>query len=345
MIGAPPAAPARTVATGTVPASVREAADWQSAASRAFARVEVTVRAPVWTGSMTTVRLGGLQICDEASGPVTVLRDAGSVAADPSRNIIARLQVDGTARVFQDGRSVELPPGSLTFLDLSRPFKIVASQPQRARTLMVPRSVIGLEESALRRFTATLASPADAGAGALLLPLLADVRPELPGTSALIREQVARAVADLLATLAADHAARTVPDGRSATQSLFERITASVETRLSDPDLSPRAIADQHGVSLRYLHQLFQRRGCTVGGWIRARRLEAARLELAGPEAARRAISAVAARWGFTSPSHFSRAFRDAYGMSPNQWRAGQSTGGKPGAEDAERVSAGQEGS
>ncbi|MFH9353622.1 helix-turn-helix domain-containing protein [Kitasatospora sp. NPDC017646] len=327
--GASPTAPRRAAALGMppAPAPVLGAVDWQPALSRAFARVEVSVRdAAAWTGSFATTRLGSLQISDQTSGPVAVLRDPASVTADPCRNIVAWLQLDGTARVFQDGRSVELPPHSLTFLDLSRPFKFVLPQPQRARTLMVPRSVIGLEEGALRRLTATLVSPADEGAGALLLPLLADACLDLPGASFPVREQAGRALADLLATLAADHVARTVSDGRSAAQPLFERITASVEDSLGDPDLSPQAIADRHGVSLRYLHQLFQRQGDTVGGWIRRRRLEAARLELARPGTTRRTISAVATHWGFISASHFSRAFRDAYGMSPNQWRAEQAS-------------------
>ncbi|MFF2502388.1 helix-turn-helix domain-containing protein [Streptomyces sp. NPDC058067] len=32
------------------------------------------------------------------------------------------------------------------------------------------------------------------------------------------------------------------------------------------------------------------------------------------------------ARWGFISPSHFSRAFREMYGMSPTQWRRAAGT-------------------
>ncbi|MFI0444498.1 helix-turn-helix domain-containing protein [Actinomadura sp. 6N118] len=32
-------------------------------------------------------------------------------------------------------------------------------------------------------------------------------------------------------------------------------------------------------------------------------------------------IHAIAARWGFTSPAHFSQAFRTAYGLSPRQFR------------------------
>ncbi|MFJ1547744.1 helix-turn-helix domain-containing protein [Streptomyces sp. NPDC088246] len=51
--------------------------------------------------------------------------------------------------------------------------------------------------------------------------------------------------------------------------------------------------------------------GTTVNAWVRTRRLEVVREELAQAGAAHRSIAAVAARWGFTNPSHFSRTFRD----------------------------------
>ncbi|MFJ4809646.1 helix-turn-helix domain-containing protein [Streptomyces longwoodensis] len=38
-------------------------------------------------------------------------------------------------------------------------------------------------------------------------------------------------------------------------------------------------------------------------------------------------MAAVAARWGFVSPAHFSHAFRKAYGMSPAQFRAQDHSG------------------
>ncbi|MEU5391505.1 helix-turn-helix domain-containing protein [Streptomyces tibetensis] len=50
---------------------------------------------------------------------------------------------------------------------------------------------------------------------------------------------------------------------------------------------------------------------------------------LPGPGAG---VAAVARRWGFTSPSHFSRAFRAAYGTTPREWQlnglSGEGAGG-----------------
>jgi AraC-like DNA-binding protein len=107
---------------------------------------------------------------------------------------------------------------------------------------------------------------------------------------------------------------------------LTAQIQASIRENLGDPRLTPPAIAADHHISLRYLHKLFERDGHTVAGWIRERRLEQCRRDLADPRLAARSIHAIATRWGFTSPAHFSRAFRGAYGFSPRQFRRQSTT-------------------
>lgn len=50
-------------------------------------------------------------------------------------------------------------------------------------------------------------------------------------------------------------------------------------------------------------------------------RLEGARRDLAGPRKRAATVAATAHRWGFAGPTHFSRRFRGAYGLSPREWR------------------------
>jgi AraC-like DNA-binding protein len=44
--------------------------------------------------------------------------------------------------------------------------------------------------------------------------------------------------------------------------------------------------------------------------------------DLSGRQAPSTTVAAIARRWGFADPTHFSRVFRAAYGMSPREWRA-----------------------
>lgn len=102
---------------------------------------------------------------------------------------------------------------------------------------------------------------------------------------------------------------------------LVDRIQAFIRENLGDAGLTPSAIAAAHHISLRSLQKLFRQEGWTVAGWIREHRLERCRRDLADPALAGHSITAIAARWAFTSPAHFSQAFRNAYGVPPRQFR------------------------
>ena len=94
------------------------------------------------------------------------------------------------------------------------------------------------------------------------------------------------------------------------------KMEATIETPL------PRAaIARAAGVGVRHLDRLFaDELGTTWSAAYRALRLaHAARLLRQSPLS----LSQIAYATGFSSPSHFSRAFRDAHGTSPGAWRAG----------------------
>ncbi|WP_399934022.1 helix-turn-helix domain-containing protein [Streptomyces kanamyceticus] len=114
---------------------------------------------------------------------------------------------------------------------------------------------------------------------------------------------------------------------------MLARIRDHIEENLMNPALSPESIARAHHISVRYLHKLFQNDGTTVSTWIRRRRLDSCRMELGRLSNRRRTVAAVAHRWGFANASHFSRLFRQAYGVSPREWQVstehstGHSTG------------------
>jgi AraC-like DNA-binding protein len=114
-------------------------------------------------------------------------------------------------------------------------------------------------------------------------------------------------------------------------QVTVERLLAFMRQNLHDPELTPPVIAAAHHISLSYLHRIFQqqRQGETVAAWIRSRRLEGARRDLADPALRATPIHVIAARWGLPRASDFTRAFRAAYGLSPKECRLQALSGGK----------------
>jgi AraC-like DNA-binding protein len=89
-----------------------------------------------------------------------------------------------------------------------------------------------------------------------------------------------------------------------------------------DCDITPESIAQANGISMRYLHSLFQQSGMTVCKWIWERRLKATREDLLDPTMEKSRVSEIAFRRGFNDPAHFSRAFKERFGLSPSQLRS-----------------------
>jgi len=78
-------------------------------------------------------------------------------------------------------------------------------------------------------------------------------------------------------------------------------------------------VAAQVGVHPMHLAKLFRRRfGCSLGEFVRRRRVSWACNELANRD---RTISSIAAEAGFADHAHFTRIFRRLTGCTPRWWR------------------------
>lgn len=96
--------------------------------------------------------------------------------------------------------------------------------------------------------------------------------------------------------------------------------TRLIDERLMDPDLDAASLMQALGLSRSSLYRAFQAVG-GVNAYIRQRRLQLARDVLAARTGPRPTVGEVAQSHGFASDSHFSRAFRAAFGHSPGALR------------------------
>ena len=266
-------------------------------------------------GDLGAIRVGAL----EASYAGGASRRAKHIRhADPDVckiDVVAR----GHGVVEQDGREAVLRSGDLTFVDLSRPGDWRMS-PARLVAIVFPRTLLPLRRDEVDRLTA-VTIPGARGTGAVVSSLAGDLVRHMADAEPGEAVRLGTAVLDLFTAALAGRLDRPVPQpaGRRA---MLIRVQAYIDGHLGDPALSPRGIADAHFISVRYLHRLFEAEEATVAGWVRARRLERCRRDLLDPSLRDRPVSAIAARWGMPNASHFSRAFRDAYGVRPIELRA-----------------------
>jgi AraC-like DNA-binding protein len=98
-------------------------------------------------------------------------------------------------------------------------------------------------------------------------------------------------------------------------------IKADILDNLRQPTLSIHAVAHRHGISARYIRQLFAADGASFADFVLERRLAAVHLMLSDVRFADRTISAIAFEVGFGDVSEFSRVFRRRYGVTPSDVR------------------------
>jgi AraC-like DNA-binding protein len=111
------------------------------------------------------------------------------------------------------------------------------------------------------------------------------------------------------------------PVSKSLGDRRFDDVMHFIEMHFTDPNLSLTKAAKSLGISTRYLSLLLEHRGLHFSTLIWDKRLQAAKEWLPASAESGALVREIAYRVGFKSSAHFSRKFRKAFNMSPQNYR------------------------
>ena len=225
----------------------------------------------------------------------------------------AVFQVGGRSVLTQNDNVAQLVVGDVVLLDAAQPAACFAEDSQWLRLQLPRRSLVthlGCEPQG--------GSYARGGTPAtrLLFDLVRDAAKGDGSASCAADSYMQLAVYDLLGALLApsdpSHASRHA-------DRLFARIRGVVKDGFADPDFSPREVAAEVGISLRYLQKLFTARASTCSEFIYSLRLDHAAhlLHRRASLGTSQPLSEIACACGFRDYTHFARKFRHRFGYSP----------------------------
>ncbi|MCC8937575.1 helix-turn-helix transcriptional regulator [Bradyrhizobium sp. Arg68] len=101
----------------------------------------------------------------------------------------------------------------------------------------------------------------------------------------------------------------------------LQAIKDDMAANLRWPELSVHGIAARHGVSVRYVQQIFEESGLTFTAYLTEQRLTAAYKALRRRAPVDVPVSTIAFDCGFASVAHFNRLFRRRFGCTPSDVR------------------------
>lgn len=271
-------------------------------------------------GTTRTHQFGGVRVAlVKGDGPTELIRPNRQIDTATVGCLRVVRPMTGEVWVFQDGRHGTVRAPQLICFDSTRPYKVLMPENFRLVDVLVRHRLVGLTAPDAEPLTARPWSGTE-GLAALLSSLLEGLGRHGSQVETAV-DLLGGSVVGLTAALFAERMREVAEDPQIARQTLMLHIQAHVRERLAEPGLSPASIAREHNVSLRYLQKIFQEHGISPARWIRDERLARCRTELADPALGHLPVALIGERAGLYGASHFSRQFRDRYGITPTEYR------------------------
>ncbi len=259
---------------------------------------------------------GPLRLCMVSMGRHRIIQSG----AEHDMGLVAALkfifQEEGSATIHQGGLANAIQAGQWCAVRRDLPFSIEAPEQSRHLAFTLPCALLPGPRRGVdwwRQPRSFLRGPAQilhATAGAMLMS-----GGTLPDED---RAQLGRQIVGLTEIVLRHDAPDAPPDVRERRR---QAILAYIDRHLADPHLSVAGIASAFGLSSRTVHKLFEGEAMTVARAIWDRRLDRCRSDMADPCFAAHSITEIAHLWGFSDSQHFSRAFRQRYGLTPRDYR------------------------
>lgn len=268
------------------------------------------------------IELGPLSIWPAEMRPLSWRRTPSLIRLSDPELYHLSLPLRGSIAISQGSADAVHGVSEMYIVDTSLPFHCLVPDTTLAGVgFEIPKALVPLPPDKVRRLL-TRRLPAGDGFGALLAGFLRRLADDTGSYGPADEERLQGILVDLFtATLAHHLEADDTLSPEAHRRTLLLSIQAFIRRHLHDPDLSPDGIALAHNISTSHLHRLFATQDLTVSAWIRRERLERARRDLADHRQYAVPVHRIAARWGFRYHAVFSRAFCEAYGLPPRDYR------------------------
>lgn len=261
-----------------------------------------------------------LKFSEVFSDPQVVERSKYQISKSTEAEFLISFQLAKQGVVRQSGREALLKPGHFALYDSTQPYTLTFNERFHQFIVQMPHEVLSRHLVNPEQYTAIPIS-GESGLGSVLTSFIFSLVREINSAQRVPAELSENLVNMIAMAFSSSIMLDQFGDQSAVRDSLKQRILQYIDNNLCDTGLTNQCIADSQGISIRYLHKLFQGEEETLHALILNRRLEKGRQLLQDPNHIGNSIEQIAYSLGFVSPSHFSRSFKKHFGVSPSDYR------------------------
>lgn len=256
--------------------------------------------------------IGSANITEFSGDPMMVRRTATLIKHNPSNALRVALCFSGSVVGVCGNKPVSIKPGAVHFLDFDRP-SITTTSSLNMLGLFLPYAAIGYDP---RRHAPSWSVGLNTPIGRLMKTAMISVQSEIKSADADQIEKLVSGLEGIFTGVLRGGLHSFEDQGVQAARACAMR--DHLDASLGKPDLGIDTLMQAFGASRATIFRDFADEG-GVERYITKRRLERAYSELSERPKTRGIVMCVADKWGFTSPSHFSRLFLDRFGCRPGE--------------------------
>ncbi|HEX3379573.1 MAG TPA: helix-turn-helix transcriptional regulator [Paraburkholderia sp.] len=271
-------------------------------------------------GEIDLYAVGGMVLTDCRTEPMLLERSVARISTDQRRDYVFQLFVEGEVGHVTGMRKKRSEPGSvpgIVAFDLNQPFRV--ERPEcRLLSLFMPASLVDeqLRDGVGMHGRIVHNEAPLAGLALRHLAALANEIASLDAAAAIDALQTGR---QLLVAAFRKEARLTGADRAALQAALMAQVRRYIDANLHQGDLTPEHVVHALHLKRATIYRWFEHEG-GLGAYIRHRRLREAADELV--RFPHRQVAQIGYGLGFGSASDFTRAFRRAFDMSPQDLRA-----------------------
>ncbi|AYN96976.1 transcriptional regulator FeaR [Pseudomonas sp. LTJR-52] len=290
--------------------------------SRFYART--SLKGWLFIGDISSHGLPGLEISRVRTNVQQLARPSPWKNQDGDQHCFLIMQRSGRTRVRQFDHTLELNPGDIALIDSAGASELLPLGLVEHDAMHLSRDILYSHLPHSRQAYGKLPQNGVCGHFLKLIYTQLSTLQNIDNNEAKEQESQAmhEAIIKLLTPVMCDERAATTHIlNELPNDKLLHYAQQFIHNNIFDPSLNSERVAKQLGMSLRQLYRIFEGTDDSIYSYIQRTRLERCARDLRDATLHHLSIAEIAQRWGFTSASNFSRAFRHQFSCTPRSYR------------------------